>query len=403
MFAGRAFGHHHQLTAQLLNLEPVSNPGPPVGRVFRLADRKNTVGKEQVLTGLLIAAHRRNPDRQPEARNAAGGGSAMGRNDYGGGGDPLGGGDDAPCNQVGQTHVLISIGCRQFFPHWKDRPQGLNIRGNGCQHFRGIHRELAHGRFAGQHDGVGAVQDCIGHIGGFGAGGPAVGGHRLEHLRGGNDRLAEPVGFPYELFLNNRDLCDRNFHPQIAACHHDAVSRLQNIVDMFERAGALDFCDQERIMAETGRGFPNGGNVGGVFDEGLADRIDTVFEGKRKAMPVVVGEGADAQIDAGQIEAFTGTQLPPDQHLAADLPAGRFQHLELDDAVVQKKPVPRPHGLRQFRKGDRNPVDGPFDLFRGQGKDVADPQFDRLFGELAEPDLRAGKIGHDGHPSARGP
>ena len=93
-------------------------------------------------------------------------------------------------------------------------------------------------------------------------------------------------------------------------------------------------------MAEIGRDFPNGGNVGGVFDEGLADRVDTVFEGKRQAMLVVVGEGADAQIDAGQIEAFTGAQLSPDQHLAADLPAGRFQHFELDEAVVQEKPVP---------------------------------------------------------------
>ena len=54
-----------------------------------------------------------------------------------------------------------------------------------------FNRVLAHGRFAGEHDGVGAVVNGVGHVGDLGARGARVLDHRLEHLRGGDDRLAD--------------------------------------------------------------------------------------------------------------------------------------------------------------------------------------------------------------------
>ena len=42
-----------------------------------------------------------------------------------------------------------------------------------------------------------------------------------------------------------------------------------------------------------------------------------MLEGELQALAVVLGEGADAQVDAGQIEPLARTQLAADQDLAA--------------------------------------------------------------------------------------
>ena len=66
----------------------------------------------------------------------------------------------------------------------------LGFGDDAGHHGDGFDGILADGRFAGEHDGVGAVVDGVGHVGDFGAGGARILDHRLEHLGGGDDRLA---------------------------------------------------------------------------------------------------------------------------------------------------------------------------------------------------------------------
>ena len=47
-------------------------------------------------------------------------------------------------------------------------------------------RVFACSRFGTQHDRVGAVEHCIGHIAHFGAGRHRIGNHAFHHLRGGD-------------------------------------------------------------------------------------------------------------------------------------------------------------------------------------------------------------------------
>jgi hypothetical protein len=52
------------------------------------------------------------------------------------------------------------------------------------------------------------------------------------------------------------------------------------------------------------------------FDEGLADCIHAGRESEIQDTAVVLGERADAQIDAGQIQALPGPKLPADGDFA---------------------------------------------------------------------------------------
>jgi hypothetical protein len=59
----------------------------------------------------------------------------------------------------------------------------------------------------------------------------AVGYHRFEHLRRGDDRFARENGFGDESFLQDRHFLDRHFYPKVATRHHNAVSRVQDFIE----------------------------------------------------------------------------------------------------------------------------------------------------------------------------
>ena len=57
-------------------------------------------------------------------------------------------------------------------------------------HLDGFDRILAGRAFGGEHDGVAAVVDGIGHVAGFGARGARILDHGFQHLRRRDDGLA---------------------------------------------------------------------------------------------------------------------------------------------------------------------------------------------------------------------
>ncbi len=113
----------------------------------------------------------------------------------------------------------------------------------------------------------------IGHVGCLRPGGAPVVRHGLQHLRGGDDGFSHPVGAVDEPLLNDGNLLDRYFHPEVSARNHDAVRRCEDIVHMFQRIGAFNFRDDERVVTHCGCRLPHGNNIRGALDEGLADRI----------------------------------------------------------------------------------------------------------------------------------
>src|SRR5271165_1544948 len=68
------------------------------------------------------------------------------------------------------------------------------------------------GSFGGEHYGVGAVEDGVGHVAGFGARGARVFDHGFEHLRGGDDRAAPRCCAADYVLLNYRDFFRSDFY-----------------------------------------------------------------------------------------------------------------------------------------------------------------------------------------------
>ena len=121
-------------------------------------------------------------------------------------------------------------------------------------------------------------------------------------------------------------------------------------------SGTLDLGDDEGLFADGFRRGPHGLDVRGRFHERLAHGVHAVLEREFQAGAVVVGERADAEIDARQVEALPGTQLAADRDFALDIVARHALDDQLHQAVVEEEPVARLHDLGQPIEAHRDPL-----------------------------------------------
>ena len=118
----------------------------------------------------------------------------------------------------------------------------------------------AGGGLAGEHDGVGAVEDGVGDVGGLRAGGAGGAGHGLEHLGGGDDGLAGFVAALDHALLREEDLLEVDLHAEVTARDHDGVGLADDVIIVVEALHVLNLGDD--------------GDLGGGFAEHLADVLD---------------------------------------------------------------------------------------------------------------------------------
>ncbi len=140
-------------------------------------------------------------------------------------------------------------------------------------------------------------------------------------------------------FLNDGDLLDRRFLTEVPAGDHDAVGDAEDLFDMIEGDRPLDFRDHKRIIPESGRGLTDRLDVGSALDKGLAHRVDPLGRGERETLAVALGEGADPEIDSGEVEPFPRPKLAADDDVAEDIATAHGRHRELDHPVVQKQKI----------------------------------------------------------------
>ena len=69
----------------------------------------------------------------------------------------------------------------------------LGVLGDRRHHRYGLDRVGADRRLLGEHQGIGPVEDGVGHVAGLGPSRPVVGAHALQHLRRRDDGPADVV------------------------------------------------------------------------------------------------------------------------------------------------------------------------------------------------------------------
>ena len=140
------------------------------------------------------------------------------------------------------------------------------------------------GGLGGKHDGVGAIEDRVGDVGGFRAGGTRILGHGFEHLRGGDHRAASLPGAGDDHFLHDGHALGIHFHAEVAARDHDAVGDAQDGVQILDGFGFFELGDYRSVFSGAANQSLRQHDVLGMAHEADGDVVDILLERKGQVL-----------------------------------------------------------------------------------------------------------------------
>src|SRR6266567_1541810 len=263
-------------------------------------------------------------------------------------------------------------------------------------HGYGFNGVFAGGGLAGEHDGVGAVVDGVGYVGGLGSGGARVLDHGLEHLGRRDDGSAVFGGAADDVRLDSRDLLGRDFDTEIAAGDHDGVGYFEDAVEVLDGLGLFELGDDPGVGLEGGEAVLDVADVVGGADEGYGYGVDALSDGEDEVFLVLLGERGDLDGDAGKVDALVLAEHSAVDDDEGDVGALDLLDVQLDEAVGEQDAGAGLEVLGEGLEGGANEGGGAFDLLRGDGEALAgDEQDGPVALKLAGADLGPLEIGED--------
>ena len=266
----------------------------------------------------------------------------------------------------------------------------LGHHGDG---FDGI---LAGCGLTGEHDGVGAVVDGVGDVGGLGAGGARVLDHRLEHLRGGDDGFAVLGRAANDVLLKRGNFFGGNFDAEIAAGDHDGIGDFEDRVEVLDGLGLFELGDDPCVGVECSEAVLYVADVVGGADEGDGDGVDALADSEDEVFFVFFGERRNVDGDTGQVDSLVLAEHAAVDDLAGDVDALDGFDAELDEAVGEEDARAGFEVLGEGLEGGADERGGAFDLAWSDGETFACDELDGLVVlELAGADLGPLQVGED--------
>ena len=178
----------------------------------------------------------------------------------------------------------------------------LHLVGDAVHHFDRFDRELADSAFAGEHDGVCAIEHGGGDVGDFGARRHGRLRHAFEHLRCDDDGLSGTAGLARDLLLQTRHALDRGIStprsPRATMKPSPAAMMASRIVNC---RGLLDLGEDSRAAFDDAFGFEN---VFCALYERERDPVGADLERIVEVGPILLGQGADLEQGVWKAHAF---------------------------------------------------------------------------------------------------
>ena len=150
----------------------------------------------------------------------------------------------------------------------------------------------------------------------------------------------------------------RHLHAQVAAGHHNAVGRLKDFIEVLQSSDRSILAMTNGCAAEGSAAARTAAMSAAVSTNDWLT-ASTPLARANSRHGVVVGEGADTQIDAGQIQPLPRTQLTAHGHPAVHVAARDMFHQQLNEPVVEEQPVAGLHHPRQVFEAHRDALPVP--------------------------------------------
>ena len=273
----------------------------------------------------------------------------------------------------------------------------LRLAGNGIHSADGLHRVLPCRRFAGKHNGAGAVVNGIGHVGDLRTGGTGVLDHGIQHLGGSDHRLSGGHTLGNDTLLNGGDLRKVNLHAHIAPGHHDTVGHGQDIRQVADAFLIFDLGDDADLGVVLIQNVPDLPDIGGGTDKAGGNEIEALADAKKNILPVPLAHVRHGQGHARDVDALFVLHNAVIFHPAANLAGGGLQHRQPYQTVIQQDGVAGLHILGQIGIGNGAAGLVPGNIVGSQSEALAGFQVNRAVLKGPQPHLRPLGVQHSGH------
>src|SRR3989344_5155923 len=235
-------------------------------------------------------------------------------------------------------HVIFLLGDATHAVHGRDR----------------LNRILARGGLGRKHDGIGAVEHGVGHVGDFGARRHRAVDHGFHHLGGGNDRLVHLARELDQAFLNRWHRGIPESHRQVTAHDHDRVRNLDDLHDVLHRLGTFDLGDNAALAAGGAKQSPRLFHVRGAARERNRQIVGLDFGRDLDVFPVLVGQCVRRQPATLTVDTLVVRELATDGNATDDRRALDFLDPQRDASVVEQQRSATCDVLRQLLVGSAN-------------------------------------------------
>ena len=177
--------------------------------------------------------------------------------------------------------------------------------------------------------------------------------HRLEHLRGRDDRLSALERRENDPLLQERHQGHADLDAEVAAGDHHRVGLVEDRVERVDGLGLLDLRDHARVRPCLLDQRTQVADVGGGADEGERDEVDAELERQLEVIHVLARDGRDRNRDARQVDPFVRGDDATGEHRAARAALLDRLDPQPDEPVVDQHLVPRLEHLADHRRADR--------------------------------------------------
>ena len=264
----------------------------------------------------------------------------------------------------------------------------LSLHGNLAHGLHSLHRIVTAGSLAAEHDGISAVKYGIGNVRNLGTGRTRIVGHGLQHLGGHDNQLASPVALADDFLLEEWHILRRNLYAQVATGYHDAVSSLDDGIDILHALQVLNLGNNIHAALVLLDELPDFLYIAGTLNEGSSHIVHVILDAEDNILLILLGNRWQAYGYARSCYALLGAHRAAVQDLRHDILALDFLYGQAYQTIGQQDGVARLYFLVQILVADRGMMLITRGICIGQDELLALGQLNLAVLELAQAHLR---------------
>lgn len=186
-----------------------------------------------------------------------------------------------------------------------------------------------------QHDTVCTVENGVGNVRHLGSSRARVICHGFQHLSCADDRLALDVTLGNHHLLGKEDLGCGNFDTQVTTGNHDAVSLLQDFIEVVNTLLILNLGNNLDLLALFTQDFTDVADITSTTNKRGENHVYLVLNTELEIGNILFGKSRKVNVGAWQVDTLLGRDVAVVQALATKvLLIYDFKHLKGEDTVV---------------------------------------------------------------------